>query len=195
MRQADIERSTAETNISLRLNLDGSGQYEISSGIGFLDHMLGLLARHALIDLKLACQGDRVVDDHHSVEDIGICLGQALRQALHDKAGIARYGETLLPMDEALIACALDLSGRGGYYGDLRLPTEKIGSFDSELVAEFFTAFCREGGVCLHIRQLAGSNSHHIAEAAFKGCARALRQAIALDPGQQGRVNSSKGSL
>lgn len=195
MRQAEIIRKTNETDIKLRLNLDGSGQSDISSGSGFLDHMLTLLAAHALVDIRLSCVGDSQVDLHHTVEDIGICLGQALRQALGDKRGLARYGQCLLPMDEALLMCAVDLSGRGGFYPAIDIPSPRVGSFDTELCQEFFLALCREGGLCLHIRQLSGSNSHHIIEGAFKAFARALRQAVAIDPALEGRLNSTKGSL
>lgn len=195
MRSAEITRETRETSIRLALRLDGSGQAEVASGAGFLDHMLQLLCQHALVDLRLCCQGDTEVDFHHSAEDIGICLGQALRQALGDKAGIARYGQCLLPMDEALILCALDLSGRGHLGYGLMIPAQQVGTFDTELVQEFFQALCREAGLCLHFQQLSGLNSHHIIEAAFKAFARALRQAIREDPALQGRVNSSKGSL
>ncbi len=195
MREASIRRETAETKIRLRLNLDGQGECEIQSGVGFLDHMLCLLARHGNLDLSLQCEGDVWVDDHHSTEDIGICLGQALREALGDKRGIRRYGQRILPMDEALILAALDISGRGGCYCELQIPTEKVGSFDTELVEEFFQAFAREAGVTLHLRQLAGSNSHHIIEGCFKAFARALREAVSLDEQNADRVPSTKGVL
>lgn len=195
MREATIRRETAETKIRLRLNLDGQGECEIQSGVGFLDHMLCLLARHGDLDLSLRCEGDVWVDDHHSTEDIGICLGQALREALGDKRGIRRYGQRILPMDEALILAALDISGRGGCYCELKIPTEKVGSFDTELVEEFFRAFAREAGVTLHLRQLAGSNSHHIIEGCFKAFARALREAVSLDEQNAGRIPSTKGVL
>lgn len=195
MREATIERKTAETEIKLSLNLDGSGKAEIQSGIGFLDHMLTLFASHARFDLKLSCKGDTWVDDHHSAEDIGICLGQALREALGEKRGINRYGSFLLPMDEALIQVALDLSGRSCLCFGLEFPTEKIGTFDTELVEEFFEAFTRHALMNLHIRQLAGKNSHHIAEGAFKGVARALKEAVAIDPANGGAVPSTKGTL
>lgn len=195
MSGARIARETRETSIELTLSLDGQGQAQVDSGVGFLDHMLQLLCQHALISLALRCRGDLQVDQHHTVEDIGICLGQALAQALGDKAGIARYGQCLLPMDEALVLCALDLSGRAYLGFDLSIPAQKVGDFDTELVAEFFQALCRAGGICLHLKQLSGLNSHHIIEAAFKAFARALRQAIAMDPALKGRVNSSKGSL
>ena len=195
MRTAQIERKTAETDISLRLDLDGSGESSISSGVGFLDHMLTLFARHGGFDLTLSCVGDTVTDDHHSVEDIGICLGRALAEALDEKRGVARYGDILLPMDEALILAAVDLSGRGAFFGELAIPTQKVGSFDTELVEEFFIALCREAGVTLHLRQLAGRNSHHIIEGCFKAFARALAKAAAIDGKNAGRVPSTKGML
>ncbi len=195
MREGTIVRTTKETDIRLGLLLDGQGQYTGKSGCGFLDHMLDILCRHALVDLTLSCAGDVQVDDHHTVEDIGICLGQALRQALGDKAGIARYGQCLLPMDETLVLAALDLSGRAYLAWDMQIPAAKVGTFDTELAREFFLALVREAGITLHIRQMAGFNSHHLVEAAFKGFARALRQAMETDPRLQGRVNSSKGAL
>ena len=195
MRTAEIDRRTAETDISLRLNLDGSGESDIQSGVGFLDHMLTLFARHGGFDLMLRCVGDTDVDDHHSVEDIGICLGRAISAALGEKRGVARYGDITLPMDEALILCALDLSGRGGCYFALEFSTQKIGTFDTELVEEFFIALCREAGITLHLRQLAGRNSHHIAEGAFKAFARALGKACAIEEKNAGRVPSTKGTL
>lgn len=195
MREATIERKTAETDIKLTLNLDGSGKSEIQSGIGFLDHMLTLFASHGRFDLKLSCKGDTNVDDHHSAEDIGICLGKAFADALGDKRGINRYGSFLLPMDEALIQVALDLSGRSCLCFGLSFPTEKIGSFDTELVEEFFEAFTRQGLMNLHILQLAGKNSHHIAEGAFKAVARALKEAVAIDPANGDAVPSTKGVL
>lgn len=195
MRTSEIRRDTAETQILLKLNLDGGGEAAIDSGVGFLNHMLTLFARHGGFDLELRCKGDTEVDDHHSTEDIGICLGKAFREALGDKRGICRYGSMLLPMDEALILCAVDLSGRGGCYDALQIPTEKVGSFDTELVEEFFIAFCREAGVTVHLRQLAGSNSHHIIEGAFKAFGRAMAQAVAMDEKNAGRVPSTKGVL
>ena len=195
MRTAQIERKTAETDISLRLNLDGCGECSVSSGVGFLDHMLTLFARHGGFDLTLSCVGDTETDDHHSVEDIGICLGRALAEALDEKRGVARYGDITLPMDEALILAAVDLSGRGGFFGELELPTQKVGSFDTELVEEFFIALCREAGITLHLRQLAGRNSHHIIEGCFKAFARALAKACAIDGKNAGRVPSTKGTL
>ena len=195
MREATIRRVTAETKIELTLRLDGTGAGDIESGVGFLDHMLTLLARHSGFDLRLRCTGDTVVDDHHSVEDIGICLGQAFREALGDKEGVRRYGQRLLPMDEALILAAVDLSGRGGCHYALEPATEKVGSFDTELAEEFFIALAREAGLTLHLRQLAGKNSHHILEGGFKAVARALREAVEPDPCEAGRVPSTKGVL
>ena len=195
MRKAELERMTAETKIQLSLNLNGSGKSEVSSGCGFLDHMLTLFAHHGGFDLSLSCQGDTYVDDHHSVEDIGICLGNAFAQALGDKKGICRYGSTTLPMDEALILTAVDLSGRGYLAYGLDIPSEKVGSFDTELVEEFFMAFARTAGCTLHIRQLAGSNSHHIIEGTFKSTARSLRQAVSLDSRFAGQIPSTKGVL
>ncbi len=193
MRTSQITRTTAETAISLSLNLDGSGKSELSTGVGFLDHMLTLFASHGRFDLRVSCQGDTQVDDHHSVEDIGICLGQAFAQALGDKRGITRYGSFLLPMDEALILSAVDLSGRSCLGYDLHIPTEKIGTFDTELVEEFFLGFVRCCPMSLHLRQLAGTNSHHIVEGAFKSVARSLKAAVALDGTDQ--VPSTKGVL
>lgn len=195
MRCAEIRRKTAETDITLTLNLDGTGVSEIDSGVGFLDHMLTLFARHGRFDLTLACAGDTWVDDHHSVEDIGICLGRAVKEALGDKRGITRYGDTTLPMDEALILTAVDVSGRGVLCFDLPIPTEKVGSFDTELVEEFFTAFCQNAGITLHVRELAGKNSHHIIEGCFKSFARSLRKAVAIDPDCAGELPSTKGVL
>ncbi len=195
MRKASINRTTAETKISLSLNLDGMGVNEIHTGVGFLDHMLCLFAAHGRFDLSVQCAGDTNVDNHHSVEDIGIALGQAMRQALGEKRGIRRYGNMLLPMDEALVLCAVDLSGRCCLRYGLKIPTEKVGTFDTELVEEFFMAFCREAGATLHLRQLDGTNSHHIIEAAFKAAARALREAVSIDPGAADAVPSTKGVL
>ncbi len=195
MRKAEIARKTAETDIKLRLDLDGKGNGTIQTGVGFLDHMLTLFARHGRFDLDVQCKGDTYVDDHHSVEDIGIALGQAFRQALGDKRGIRRYGDITLPMDEALILAALDVSGRGMlcYTADFR--TEKIGTFDTELVEEFFTAFASNSGITLHIRQLDGRNSHHIAEGMFKATARALGFAVSIDPDSKDEIPSTKGVL
>ena len=195
MRTATCNRKTAETDISLSLNLDGTGKSEIKSGVGFLDHMLTLFARHARMDLALTCAGDTNVDDHHSVEDIAIALGEALKDALGDKRGIVRYGSELLPMDEALVLCAVDLSGRSCLRYSANIPSQKIGSFDTELVQEFFTALARTAGITLHIRQLDGENSHHIVEAMFKALGRALKQAVAIDPAFADEIPSTKGVL
>ncbi len=195
MRKASITRKTAETDIELSLNLDGSGTSEISSGIGFMDHMLTLFAKHGGFDLCLSCKGDTFVDDHHSAEDIGIALGRAFAEALGEKRGIRRYGNMLLPMDEALILSAVDLSGRGFLAYDLRIPTEKVGTFDTELVEEFFRAFAVNAGATLHIRELAGSNSHHIIEGAFKSVARSLREAVSIDSADPSGIPSTKGVL
>jgi len=193
MRYAEVIRKTAETNITLKLSLDGTGKSAIDTGIGFLDHMLTLFAAHGKFDLDVVCKGDTQVDDHHSTEDIGIVLGQAFAQALGEKRGINRYGSFLLPMDEALIQVALDISGRSCLCYGLEIPTEKIGSFDSELVEEFFLAFVRNCPMSLHIRQLAGKNSHHIVEGTFKGFARALKEAVATDGTDT--IPSTKGVL
>lgn len=195
MRSATITRKTNETDISVELNLDGTGQYDNQTGVGFFDHMLDQLARHAMIDMKVRCAGDRHIDDHHSVEDVGIALGQALTKAVGDKAGIRRYGECALPMDDAQVACALDLSGRPFLISTLDFPTAKIGTFDTELVREFWQAFSTHGVITLHIDQRHGINSHHIAEASFKAVARALRIALEADPRAGGAVPSTKGSL
>ena len=195
MRKAEISRSTAETQISLSLNIDGTGKSTINTGRGFLNHMLTLFAKHGRFDLEITCSGDTDVDDHHTVEDIGICLGQAFRAALGDLRGVVRYGNMLLPMDEALILSAIDLSGRSYLAYQLQLPTEKVGSFDTELVEEFWLAFTRNAALTLHIQQLAGSNSHHIIEGAFKSVARSLRQAVSIDPTCAGEIPSSKGVL
>ena len=195
MRTATINRKTKETHIALTLTLDGTGKSEIDSGCGFLDHMLTLFARHSRIDLALTCRGDVRVDDHHTVEDIGIVLGAAFAKALGDKRGITRYGSEILPMDEALVLAAVDLSGRAALGWDLPFPSEKIGTFDTELCKEFFAAFVRNAACALHVRLLAGENSHHIAEAAFKGTARALRRAIAKDPALSDEIPSTKGVL
>lgn len=195
MRTSNINRKTAETDIALSLELDGTGRHDIATGVGFLDHMLTLFAVHGRFDLTVRCQGDTHVDAHHSVEDVGICLGQALREALGDRAGITRYAHAVIPMDEALILCAVDISGRGALGFDLSIPAQKIGDFDAELIEEFFAAFVRESGVTLHLRYLAGRNSHHIAEGAFKAFARAMRGAVRVDPELMGAVPSSKGVL
>ena len=195
MRSASVTRKTGETDITLTLNLDGTGASSLSTGCGFLDHMLTLFAKHGRFDLTVTCKGDTWVDDHHTVEDIGICLGDAFAQALGDLRGVQRYGSVTLPMDEALILTAVDLSGRGMLCYGLELPTEKVGTFDTELTEEFFLAFVRRAGITLHIRQLAGKNSHHIIEGAFKSTARSLRQAVAIDPAWAGEVPSTKGVL
>ena len=195
MRTAEIARKTAETDITLSLNLDGTGRGEIATGCGFLDHMLTLFARHGRFDLTVHCQGDTFVDDHHTVEDVGICLGDAFAKALGNLGGVNRYGSTILPMDEALILTALDLSGRGMLCCELDLPTEKVGTFDTQLAEEFFLAFTRRCQCTLHIRQLAGKNSHHIIEGAFKSLGRSLRQAVAIDPALNGEIPSTKGVL
>lgn len=195
MRMADITRRTAETDITLKLNLDGTGESDIDTGVGFLDHMLTLFAAHGRFDLTVKCEGDTEVDDHHTVEDVGICLGQAFATALGDKRGICRYGQTILPMDEALILTAADLSGRAYLGYALEIPTEKVGTFDTELVKEFFLAFVRCAAVTLHIRQLAGENSHHIIEGTFKSVARTLRAAVAVDEKCRDAIPSTKGVL
>ena len=195
MRTAVIERKTAETEITLTLNLDGTGVSSVSTGCGFLDHMLILFAKHGRFDLSVACKGDTWVDDHHTVEDIGICLGDAFARALGDLRGVARYGSVTLPMDEALILTAVDLSGRGMLCCDLDIPTEKVGTFDTELVEEFLLAFVRRANLTLHVRQLAGKNSHHIIEGAFKSLARSLGQAVTIDPVWVGEIPSTKGVL
>ena len=195
MRQAEITRKTGETDISVRLNLDGTGKSEIATGIGFLDHMLTLLARHGRFDIDITCKGDTWVDDHHSTEDIGIALGEAFDQALGSRKGICRYGQMLLPMDESLILSAVDLSGRGLLVYDLRIPTEKVGAFDTELVEEFFRSFAHNARCTLHLRELCGSNSHHIIEGAFKSVARSLRAAVRIDPDAMDEIPSTKGVL
>lgn len=195
MRQATITRTTAETEISVTVNLDGTGVYDNQTGVGFFDHMLDQLARHSLIDMTIRAKGDTHIDDHHTVEDTGIALGQALTQALGDKRGIVRYGSCLLPMDDAQVRCALDLSARPYLIWNVDMPTQKIGAFDTELVREFFTAVATNGGITLHIDMLHGFNSHHIAEATFKSVARALRQAVEVDPRKSGDIPSTKGAL
>ncbi len=195
MRKGAISRKTNETAIEAAVDLDGSGKADVSTGVGFFDHMLDQLARHSLIDIAIRAEGDRHVDDHHTVEDVGIALGQALRQALGDKRGIARYGDCLMPMDETLTRVALDVSGRPFLVFKVEFPTEKIGAFDVELVREFFQALSIHAGLTLHIETLYGANSHHIAESCFKGVARALGAALAIDPRQAARVPSTKGAL
>ena len=195
MRDATLTRKTAETDISVTVALDGSGRYDIATGVGFFDHMLDQLARHALIDITLRATGDLHIDDHHTVEDCGIALGQALARALGDKRGIRRYGSCILPMDDARVTAALDLSGRPFLVWDVAFPTQKIGTFDTELVREFFQAFSTHGGITLHVTKEAGVNSHHIAEAAFKAVARALRDAVETDPRKADAIPSTKGTL
>jgi imidazoleglycerol-phosphate dehydratase len=195
MRNATITRKTAETDIHVGLNLDGTGSFDNETGVGFFDHMLDQLARHSLIDMKVRCKGDLHIDDHHTVEDVGIALGQALTKALGDKTGIRRYGACLLPMDDALVRAALDLSGRPFLIWNMELPTAKIGTFDSELLREFFQALSTHGGITLHVDALHGFNSHHMAEAGFKAVARALRDAVETDPRKSDAVPSTKGAL
>lgn len=195
MRKSTISRSTAETEITVTVNLDGTGTYENQTGVGFFDHMLDQLARHSLIDMKISAKGDLHIDDHHTVEDVGIALGQALADALGDKRGIRRYGACLLPMDDALVRTALDLSARPFLIWNVHLPTAKIGTFDTELVREFFQALSTHGGITLHVDMLHGFNSHHIAEAAFKSVARALREAVEVDTRKSGDIPSTKGAL
>lgn len=195
MRTAEIKRTTKETDIALTLDLDGTGKSEINSGVGFLDHMLTLFAKHGRFDLTLTCNGDTYVDDHHSVEDIGIALGQAFDMALGDKRGIVRYGSFILPMDETLILSAVDISGRSYLNYDLHIPTEKVGSFDTELTEEFFWGFVRNANLTLHIKQLEGKNSHHIIEGAFKCVARTMKQAVAIDSRFSDEIPSTKGVL
>ena len=195
MRQARVDRKTRETDISLTLLLDGAGKADIHTGVGFLDHMLELLAFHGGFDLAVSCAGDTRVDDHHSVEDIGIALGKAFSEDLGDKKGIRRYGQFLLPMDEALVLCAVDLCGRDTLGWQMQLPSQKVGSFDTELAQEFMLAFVRNAGAAAHFVQLAGQNTHHILEAAFKGFGRALGQAVSLDESRINETPSSKGVL
>ena len=195
MRQARITRTTAETDITVEIDLDGTGAYDNQTGVGFFDHMLDQLARHSLIDMTVRAKGDLHIDDHHTVEDTGIALGQALAKALGDKKGIRRYGACLLPMDDALVRVALDLSGRPFLVWKVEMPTAKIGTFDTELVREFFQAFSTHGGITLHVDALHGINSHHIAEAGFKAVARALREAVETDPRKADAIPSTKGAL
>ena len=195
MRTAKIARNTAETQITIALNLDGTGTYDNQTGVGFFDHMLDQLTRHAMFDLTVRAKGDHHIDDHHTVEDTGIALGQALVKAVGDKKGIQRYGSCLLPMDDALVRCALDLSARPYLVWGIALPTERIGTFDGDLLREFFQAFSTHGGITLHLDQLHGINSHHIAEATFKSVARALREAVAVDSRAEGQLPSTKGTL
>lgn len=195
MRTADITRKTAETDITLRLNLDGKGRSEINTGVGFLDHMLTLFAKHGRFDLILTCNGDIEVDDHHTVEDVGIALGEAFSKALGEKKGICRYGNIILPMDEALILAATDLSGRDFLGYGLNIPAQKVGNFDTELVEEFFLGFVRNAKCNLHIKQFDGTNSHHIIEGTFKAVARVLKQAVAIDENYKDEIPSTKGVL
>ena len=195
MRIAEINRNTAETEIFVRLNLDGKGEGNIDTACGFLDHMLELFARHGRFDLTVHCQGDIHVDYHHTVEDIGICLGLAFAKALGSKKGIRRYADTTLPMDESLILSAVDISGRGGCYYDMELPAQKVGDFDTELDQEFWIAFARNAGVTLHLRKIAGRNTHHILEGGFKSVARSMRTAVSIDPAFANEIPSTKGLL
>jgi imidazoleglycerol-phosphate dehydratase len=195
MRKAEISRTTAETALSVKLDLDGAGARDIQTGVGFFDHMLDQLARHGLIDMEVRATGDLHIDDHHTVEDVGIALGRALAQALGEKRGIRRYGSCLLPMDETLVRAALDLSGRPFLVWKVEFPTAKIGTFDTELVREFFTAFAMNGGITLNVACLDGANSHHIAEACFKAVAQALRMAVEPDPRMAEAIPSTKGTL
>ena len=195
MRTAEIKRTTSETDIGLSLALEGEGKSRISTGCGFLDHMLTLFARHGRFNLDVVCNGDTFVDYHHSTEDIGICLGKAFAQALGDKKGIKRYADILLPMDESLILCACDISGRGTLVFDLDIPTQKVGDFDTELVKEFFLAFVREANITLHLKQLAGENSHHIIEGAFKAFGRVMARAAEIDEKHSDEIPSTKGVI
>ncbi len=195
MRQATITRDTTETQVSVQVNLDGTGAYDVATGVGFFDHMLEQLARHSLMDLMVRAKGDLHIDDHHTVEDVGIALGQAMTEALGAKTGINRYGSCLLPMDDALVRAALDLSGRAYLVWDVAMPSAKIGTFDTELVREFFQGLSTHGGITLHVEALHGLNSHHIAEAAFKAVARSLRVALETDPRKADAVPSTKGTL
>ena len=195
MRTSTITRKTAETDITLSLNLDGAGRSTLNTGVGFLDHMLELFARHGRFDLDVACKGDTHVDGHHSVEDIGICLGSAFAQALGDARGVNRYSDVTVPMDEALVLCAIDISGRSHLSLDVTLPDRAIGAMDAELLEEFLLAFVRKAGITVHIRMLAGKNAHHISEACFKSFARALRDAVKIDAGHKDEIPSTKGTL
>ncbi|MCY1706809.1 MULTISPECIES: imidazoleglycerol-phosphate dehydratase HisB [Pannonibacter] len=195
MRTATISRNTKETRIEVEINLDGTGAYDVATGVGFFDHMLEQLARHSLIDIKIRAEGDTHIDFHHTVEDVGIALGQALSRALGDMSGITRYADTHLAMDEALTRCALDVSGRPFLVWQVEFPRPKVGDFDTELFEEFFRAFAMNAGITLHIANLYGSNCHHIAETCFKAVARTLRKAIEVDPRQAGRVPTTKGQL
>lgn len=195
MRTAKIARKTAETDIAITLCLDGTGESDIQTGCGFLDHMLTLFAKHGRFDLTVRCVGDTHVDYHHTVEDVGICLGKAFSQALGDKKGIIRYGSMILPMDESVMLSAVDISGRGGFYPILTIPSPKVGDFDTELCAEFWIAFARDAGITLHLQQLAGNNSHHIIEGAFKSVAHSMRTAVSIDAAFADDIMSTKGVL
>ncbi len=194
MRRATVERKTNETDISVTIDLDGSGACDVETGVGFFDHMLSALGRHSLCDLTVRAKGDTWVDDHHTVEDVGIVIGQAIREALGDKRGIGRFGDAAIPMDEALVLAAIDVSGRGELFWDVDIAAEKVGTFDCELAREFFAGLARDAGITLHLRKLAGDNAHHIIEATFKACGRALRAAVEADARVTG-VPSTKGSL
>ena len=195
MRYSQIQRKTAETDINLTLEIDGVGKSTVDTGCGFLDHMLTLFAKHGNLDLTVTCNGDTNVDYHHTVEDIGICLGAAFAEAMADKRGIMRYADIILPMDESLVMCAVDISGRGALFAELNFPVLKVGDFDTELCEEFFIAFCREAGITMHLRQLAGKNSHHIIEAAFKAVGRCMRRSLSLDEKNKDSIPSTKGTL
>lgn len=195
MRKSEINRKTNETDITLKLNIDGTGKYENDTGCGFLNHMLDLFAKHGRFDLEIVCNGDREVDDHHTVEDVGIVLGEAFVKALGEKKGITRYGSLILPMDEALILCSLDISGRSFLGYDVKIPTEKVGTFDTELAKEFLLALSRSMGLTLHIKMFEGENSHHIIEAIFKGLGRALRTAVSVEEAYKDEIPSTKGML
>lgn len=195
MRTASIDRATKETRVSVAVNLDGTGRYDVATGVGFFDHMLEQLSRHSLIDMTVRVDGDRHIDDHHSVEDAGIALGQAVRQAMGDMKGLTRYADTLLPMDDTLTRCAIDVSGRPFLVFKVDFPREKIGTFDTELVREWFQAFAMNAGITLHIETLYGENAHHIAESCFKALARALRQALSIDPRMADALPTTKGRL
>ena len=195
MRSAFVERKTAETEIALKLELDGTGDGRPDTGVGFLDHMLTLFARHGRFDLAVTCRGDLNVDAHHTVEDVGIALGAAFREALGEKRGIRRYGDAILPMDEALVLCAVDFSGRSYLGWDLPIPAQKVGDFDTELVKEFFLAFVRTAGVTLHVREFSGGNAHHVIECAFKAAARAVREAVSVEEAFRDEIPSTKGTL
>jgi len=193
-RKATVSRTTGETSITVELDLDGTGKVDVSTGVGFFDHMLTALGRHSLMDLTVHAEGDYEVDDHHTVEDVGIVLGQAVREALGEKRGITRFSDATVPMDEALVLAAIDISGRGELFWNVDIPTQKVGTFDTELAHEFFAGFARDAGITLHVRKICGLNSHHIIECAFKAVARALRAAVEPDPRVEG-VPSTKGSL